>query len=51
MKWSDDTDWGKLFTEGGEINETCTHSSGSPFHQPFNTDTRLAKVCAALVGA
>ena len=26
MKWADDTDWGKLFTGGGEINETCTHS-------------------------
>ena len=29
MKWADDTDWGKLFTEGGEINETCTYSSSS----------------------
>lgn len=30
MKWDDDTDWGKLFTEGGDINETCVYSSSSP---------------------
>ena len=29
MRWDDDTDWGKLFTEGGDINETCTYSSSS----------------------
>ena len=35
MKWDEDTDWGKLFTEGGEVNETCTRSSTSLCRPPF----------------
>lgn len=30
MRWDDDTDWGKLFTEGGEINETYWRRSMLP---------------------
>lgn len=30
IKWEHDPDWDKLFTEGGEINETCMYSSSSP---------------------
>ena len=37
MRWDDDTDWGKLFTEGGEVNETCTHPSSSPYLQLLST--------------
>ena len=31
MRWDDDTDWDKLLTEGGEVNETCMYSSNSPY--------------------
>jgi len=37
MRWGQNTDWSKLFTEGGEINETCTRSSSSPYWQLLNT--------------
>ena len=37
MWWDDDTDWGRLFTEGGEVNETRTHSSGPSVRRLLNT--------------
>lgn len=51
MRWDEDTDWGKLFTEGGEVNETCTRSSISPCWPPFHRCVaRLAEVVTAFVG-
>ena len=50
MKWEEDADWSKLFTEGGEINETCKYSWSVVLATTQRSALRLAKILAALVG-